>query len=145
MRNTKRRFTVVAMLLVTCVVHADADAARRNLRTPSKRLIGHWSNKDTELFVGPRDAHSGLGPIAWVVADGTVVQNKYKIVSEEPRGEGLTIRIASSDGGAQIEGCVVTRDGRSLTTRAISINGKFLPVGVAFTYSYIDSKTTPPR
>ncbi len=125
---------------------------KRDLSTPSNRIVGHWVNIDNggEIYYSPIDRSLGIGTFRLKNFGGSVGPPiRFKIVFEEYSGKSLIIRIfnkAIDELGAKI-GIMVTqsdvelcisKDGQSMTEE-YTLNGS--PIfGV---YRYVDDKTIP--
>jgi len=125
---------------------------KRNLSTPSSRLVGHWVNIDNggEIYYSPIDQSLGIGTFRLKNFGGSVGPPiRFKIVFEEYSGKRLIIRIFNKsidELGAKIgimatqsdvELCV-SKDGRSMTEE-YTLNGS----PIFSVHRYVDDKTIP--
>lgn len=82
---------VLASLLLLSACHNS-----RDLSTPSSRLVGHWRAINTatmsDYYFGEIDKETGKGSFAeYSARDGSLAKGTYKVVSETPEGEDITI------------------------------------------------------
>lgn len=133
-----RAVTCLTLAMVT-TVFAQTEGAR-DLSTPSKRLVGHWvTETKTHYYFGRADS-TDIGPLTWVEnnGEGAVVKHRYKIISEVPKGEDLTLQIQFGAGGDRVDRYVVAKDGQSmtfnLTIQGVSITEKLI---------FVDGKMRP--
>jgi hypothetical protein len=111
---------------------------RRDLSTPSSRLVGHWEGHGI-LYYRPIDDALGYGTFAWLDFDGRFkIDGELKILSESRSGKYLKTREFLTENGKTqcivAEYCIA-EDGQSMTKEAISENGsRYL-----FNYHYVDS------
>ncbi len=113
----------------------------RDLSTPAKRLVGHWVTPgNTHYYFAPTDTLTDVGPLTWVEvgADGRVLKHQYKIISQVPGGEKLSIQLLFSAGGNRIDPYIVPKDGQSMHA-TITVTG----ITIEDTYTYVDDRTRP--
>lgn len=131
----------LALSALTLLIAATAIAGDRDFSTPSTRLLGHWESRSgTEYFFGRIDAATEFGSLTWVEtsADGRVVKHKYKIVSETPDDEELSIQVHYASGDRAVWTFRVYRDGYAMTGQRRSGSFTFDD-----DYIYIDDRVGP--
>ena len=129
---------VVAALFVA---HSASAQAVRDLSTPSSRLVGHWVTPgNTHYYFAPTDSLTDIGPLIWVELghDGRMVKHQYKIISEVPGGEELSIQILFGVGGSRLDPYVVAKDGQKMRS-TVTIAG----ISIDDTFVYVDDRTRP--
>ena len=115
----------------------------RDLSKPSQRLVGHWVTAGGDhVYIGAIDPETEIGAFGWVEtsADGRVIKHRYKVISEVPRGEKVTIQILFRGGGDRLDSCLVSKDGMKMT-RTITVAGGTIEEKSR----YVDSKTVVPE
>lgn len=82
-------------LLILSALLLSACGAGRDLSTPSSRLVGHWISSGftkAEYYFSEINKETGLGKITeYAPRTGTVATGTYKIASEKPGGEEITL------------------------------------------------------
>lgn len=83
-------------ILVLFVFVLSSCGGGRDLSTPSSRLVGHWKSINTvamtEYYFGEIDEVTGKGKFTeYDTRDGSIAKGTYKVVSETPGGEDITI------------------------------------------------------
>jgi hypothetical protein len=117
------------------------DQTVRDLSTPAKRLVGHWVTPDnTHYYFGLADSVTDVGTLTWVELgyDGRVVKHNYKVISQVPGGENLTLQVLFGVGGSRVDPCVVAKDGQSMRCK-ITIEGST----ILQSFSYVDDRLRP--
>ena len=124
---------LIVMTLAVLILSACSGGGGRDLSTPSSRLVGHWradTARKIEYYFSEINPDTGEGIQAeYDPKDGTVFICKYKINSEAPDGENLTILLTAPD-GMEIPSAdfVINEDGMNAKMRA-------------YTIAYLDDKT----
>jgi hypothetical protein len=107
MRTNRCRVALctISLLAANFAVLAGQGAAGRDLKTPSSRLVGHWTSEGrsgiTHEYFGPIDPKTDTGSYAWVEPSGRVVKHKYKILGEIPGGTELSAQVLFTAGGTR--------------------------------------------
>ena len=87
--------TIFLLILFSLILSACGGGDVRDLSTPSSRLVGHWKSlgyTKAEYYFSKTDKETGVGEITeYAPRTGTVSTGTYKIVSEKPGGEDITI------------------------------------------------------
>jgi hypothetical protein len=117
-------FSCTWIVLVSC--------SRRDLSTPSSRLVGHWTGAYGETYYGPIDKEK-IGNYTEVDTDGNAVYYYYKVVSENISGDEIEIAISKADDFPISFPLLVSKDGLKLT----------LLVAGDFVETYVDEKIEP--
>jgi hypothetical protein len=137
--STRLAFLPLAGLLLTQTV-AIAQAPR-DLSTPARRLVGHWVTPgNTHYYFGPADSLTDIGSLAWVElgADGRVVKHQYKIISQVPGGEELTLQILFGAGGSRVDPYTVAKDGISMSNRVTVVGATVTNI-----FTYVNDRIRP--
>jgi len=115
---------------------------KRDLSTPSSRLVGHWvgvPNGGT-LYYRPIDHFMGYGTFTWSIQSD--VSGKLKVLSESRSGKYLKTRefiILEGESDYAIAEYCIPKDGQSMTKEIILENGN----RALFEYRYVDGMTHP--
>ncbi len=135
--NRTRRLVWFILSLVFCFIILSS-CGTRDLSTPSKRLVGHWAtNYGDHLYYGPIDHRSQTGVYTTVFV-GEVARHQYKIISEVPHGELVTVLVNFSHGTTHKETCAVSEDGTKLR-KEIILKG----IPIVTEPFYVDGKISP--
>lgn len=92
----------------------------------------------THYYFGPADRSTDIGSLIWVESNGRVVKHRYKILSQVPDGEELTLQILFGVGGDRVEPYAVARDGYAMTSEMT-----FGGITLDHSYTYVDDRTAP--
>jgi hypothetical protein len=112
---------------------------KRDLTTPSLRLIGHWKSKvGDNLYYSAIDTSQGIGSYFLVQPNGNVAHYHYSIVSEMSNGERVKVKLLNSDDWSRVETYYISKDGKRMIIETV-----LLGFEVSATLEYIDSKITP--
>lgn len=112
---------------------------KRDLTTPSLRLIGHWkSEAGDNLYYSTIDTSTGIGSYFLVQPNGNVAHYHYSIVSEMPNGERVKVKLLYSDDWSREETYYISKGGKRMIIETV-----LLGFEVSATLEYVDSKTTP--
>jgi hypothetical protein len=132
---------VTAVLLTSAVIQSLGAQTPRDLSTPASRLVGHWITAgNTHNYFGPTDTLSDIGNLTWVevAAGGKVVKHRYKVISQTPAGEQLTLQILFGAGGDRVDQCVIAKDGKTMIW-TLTVAG----ITIGDTATYVDQRTRP--
>jgi len=110
-------------------------ADKRDLSTPSDRLIGHWSGS-TKLYYSAVDPQLKIG-CGIISNSNNDIPFKFKILWEESSGKNIKTREFFSDGNFYNVDCCISNDGQSMTKEYTDKDG----IRSLFVYHYIDSWT----
>lgn len=92
-RDNMKKFIFITVLASLLLLSACGNS--RDLSTPSSRLVGHWKSKglaQAEYYLTAIDKETGEGKITeYAPKTGVVASGIYKIASETPEGEKITI------------------------------------------------------
>jgi len=92
-----KKTAIVLLLGMFFAVSALAGAEERDLSTPSSRLVGHWSTDEgTHYYFGAVGGADKTGALIVVGSNETVGRESYRVLSERPDGEELTIQTISA-------------------------------------------------
>jgi len=112
---------------------------KRDLTTPSLRLIGHWKSKvGDNLYYSAIDTSQGIGSYFLAQPNGNVAHYQYSIVGETSNGERVRVKLLNSDDWSRVETYYISKDGKRMIIETV-----LLGFEVSATLEYIDSKTTP--
>lgn len=114
----------------------------RDLSSPSARLVGHWRNSDgNQAFYGPANGNRQAGDFTLLNADGRLARNRYRVLTEIPAGEDLTIGLSKSGDQEDLlrQFLIVSKDGLRMTVET----DNRLTKGYLEGWQYIDDKTGP--
>ncbi|MBE0433956.1 hypothetical protein IBX73_10900, partial [candidate division WOR-3 bacterium] len=105
----------VALLTVVC-----DSSVRRDLSTPSKRLIGHWQYEDsTQICFDSTDSHTKIGAYVFTDKDSTSLYLNYRIIAEVKAGERIEVmknpHTLAERGTAVHTVFIVSKDGLEFT------------------------------
>lgn len=128
MKKTIFILALFALLLSAC-------GGGRDLSTPSSRLVGHWKRKDPtdsqfEYYFSEIDPDTDEGTLTlYSVGVGTTFISSYKILSEAPGGENISLMVTNPSGIFPINvEFVIEKDGLSAKM-------------MEFYIEYVDGKT----
>ena len=109
----------------------------RILHTPEDRLAGHWTNElEEHYYYGP--VTNGTGSYIIVTPGGKTVSHQYEVVSQQPAGERIVVRLVLRNGKTREETYAVSRDGRELKKTTM-----FRGMEVTTLRSYVDDRIKP--
>jgi len=106
----------------------------RDFSTPATRLVGRWQTADPHFagqacdFYGPVDPGEGTGTLTryLIVRDPKTKRSiweifnfKYRVISEDPAGERVTVNLLFRDGRSRTESCYIEHDGSTRTTHTV--------------------------
>lgn len=126
----------------------------RSFSTPAKRLAGRWQDADLGMqgfecdFFGPANIATRIGVLVRYRIDGRDGSTnrilwkqfnfKYQVLSEDPLGERVTVKLLFTNGESRTESYYIEHDGSvrkshsviagvELATREVYMDGKNLP------------------
>jgi len=127
---------------------------RRDLSTPSSRLVGHWQSVDNDGEVFYRPIHPDLRIATYRFRNkpygNAGPPNRFKILSEEPSGTQLVIRPYGENESLRAlreigmecwmsdKTYTIPKHGQSMTQEGTLMGDPILSV-----YRYVDDKTSP--
>jgi hypothetical protein len=121
-------------LMIAVILMLMLSGCRRDLSTPSSRLVGHWvadAAIKTEYYYSEIDSRTKIGTlIEYDPRNGTEITCNYDIFSEVPNGENVTLEEACPGDIAAVVDYVVKEDG----TTALRMSTRI---------TYVDTKTKP--
>ncbi len=138
-----RGFSVGFVGVLMCIL--SGCYAKRDLSSPSKRLVGHWvTSLGYNAYYSEPDPQTKQGAIVSVNKDGTQDRSSYKVTDEDVAGERVVYTVTLPDGFAHSFTSFIPKDGQ---TRRL-VNGVYdepPPSGPRRPniLTYVDAKTQP--
>jgi len=129
--------------LMLCLLSYLGCETKRELTTPSNRLVGHWRTEaGTHLYFGRGDPKTKLGSYILNDASGNTYYHQYKIIGESSAGERLVVLVLFGSGEARKEEFYASKDGLSLmgVFEIDFIDTTFVDT---ITLKYVDNKISP--
>lgn len=131
----KTKNILLLTVVAVCVSLALLGCSRRDLSTPSSRLVGHWQSPDGDYdqYFGPIDKDTRIGTFVEVDKDGNATYYRYKVTGEDLDGEEFEIA-SEGDGSYSVPLLYwISKDGLRLSFFAEAEDAN----------RYIDNKTEP--
>jgi hypothetical protein len=116
---------------------ASSSGGERILSTPAERLVGHWSIAGDNLYYGKLKS-DGLGSYIIVHPNGSTYVFPYRIISQIPAEERVTVQLILSSGETRNDTCVISKDGKKLESTTELVGMK-----ITTQLKYVDDKEKP--
>jgi hypothetical protein len=157
---------LVGAIFAGGIFFSSAAPSKRDLSTPSSRLVGHWERADGQIYYGAAGFGCGVinsfgtgviptGNISNILleyklrngiilsSDSKNIPIRYKILSEDRSGEKLVIReywLLDYATPSDIVECYISKNGYFMVKEYIGNDGN----NVLLHYHYVDNVTGPP-
>lgn len=127
-------FLTVFVLLLTCAFLACSPRDKRDISTPEKALLGHWTTHE-----GPQKVNYYIGDSKIITAiAGRTIETDYYVVESNNDENSITIRVDMGEAGAFDKRFDFSKDRRSVT-ETLEVFGN----PITNKWKYVDSKTEP--
>ena len=122
------------VLLLTCAFLACSPGDNRDISTPEKALLGHWTTHEgaqkVNYYIGDSKIITAIG--------GTTIEMDYYVMESNNDENWITIRVDIGEAGAFDKRFDFSKDRRSLT-ETMEVFGN----AITNKWKYVDSKTEP--
>jgi len=127
-------FLMVFVLLLTSAFLACSPRDKRDISTPEKALLGHWTTHE-----GPQKVNYYIGDSKIITAiAGRTIETDYYVVESNNDENSITIRVDMGEAGAFDKRFDFSKDRRSVTETM-----EMLGNPITNKWKYVDSKTEP--
>lgn len=110
-------------------------------KTPTKRLIGHWSTASNDnLYFSPVKAGGRGRYILLQGRSGRSYEHNYRIIAEDSDRNSLEVELLFADGDSRPETYVFSEDGKTMTSSTVLSD-----TPLSSELQFVDSKTQPDK